>query len=640
MPAVTRSRKRSKKESKVYVLIDKTPRNTANKPIKPTEKGNGKPKKKLVVELPVRRATAKSKEKAKQPVKSPSPQPEIEDEDEAGLADAEPADTEEPDEPLQHAVSAAGLSGGFATPPQSHLPPAPPKRPEPRSHVPQMTLPPQFNNDGTPSPGPRRRESHPSPARISPLPPSSPIQFSSSPERPLNDSIDYNTSILFSAHRPGTPSQFHTPTRKKRKRTPISQPRLSSEQEVEQDDLFAYGVVDEFDEREEAAPWENAGSDKENEGGPGLLPGSDDLPPSDNNPSMPLTSERGILQPRDPSSTPARSQDSDPFGFFATERLLKARRAEKMHNQPEAGPSRTHRGPRLPLGEIPAGDVAPIATTPQSIPLAASQSQSQPQSQPLPASSFARYSDSEIEDLYAPASPPRTPRERLPHPHAHDATPRADATPVAPGVPLTPRNGDTDRAFTVRRRRQKELHGVSEHGSEIEGSSAPSSPSPVKRTHARPPEPVSQLSDQDGEDEDEAERPQKKTRKGKGKENAGRRTEDPLEAARRVIANAPRRRPKRQAAAVGKRKSAAALVEGSSEAQEVRRTTRGRGRGRGGRGARGAGRVAGTSRQRKKADESTPEDVREVREEERQKRIDFFKSLDGYQLRKENVYVV
>ena len=606
MPTVTRSRNQSKKDPSFYVLIDKTSRNSVNKSVRTTEKDTGKSKKKATA-TPHVTTTSKAKVKAS----SKSLPLQIEEEDAS-----QPADVDVLDEPFNLIVS-TGQAGGFATPPQSHPPPQPPKRPEPHSHDPMTTLPPQFHRDGTPSPEARRRRSRHVGTGASPLlPPSSPIRFSSSPVRQTHN-YDGGSSIFPSALRPLSPSQFRTPTRKnrKRKRTPLSQPRLQSEGEVNNDDLFAYGVVDDLDSREESVAWENAGSDKENQGGPQEFPGSDDLADNKHPPSMPIASERGILQPRDASHSPARSNDSDPFGFFATERLLKARRAEKMVADAEAGPSNTHRGPRLPFGELPAAEVVPLTMSSPSVQLAPPPSQSQPRPAPL----YPRYSDSEIEDLYAPASPPHTPRSRLPHTHA--TSPHAEATPVVAADLLTPRNGDSARAFTMRRRRQKELHGVSEHGSQIEGSSAPSSPSPVKRVHQRPPDHGSQIDYEDNQGSDEeGRRLPKKARlrgKGEGKENAGKKgpaAEDPMEAARSVLENAPRRRPARRTAAAGKGKASSSLVEGGGRGDR-RQSTRGRGatRSASGRVPRSKGGSKTSRSRKKKGDESTPEDVREVR---------------------------
>ena len=425
--------------------------------------------------------------------------------------------------------------------------------------------------------------------------------------------LDKSTSIFPSAHSPGSPSQFRTPTRKDRKpkRTPLSKPHLQSEGEVN-DDLFAHGVVDDLDSRDDNIDWENAGSDKENHAGAPEFPGSE---VSDNKPgpSMPPASERGILQPRGETYSPARGSDSDPFGLLATERLLKARRADKMLDQPKDGSSTRHFGPRRPLGELPATEAAPATPPVQN---AASASASHPQ--PAPVSPYPRYSDSEIEDLYVQASPPRTPRERLPHTRA--ASPHSEATPVAVASPLTPRNGGSARAFTMRRRRQKELHGVTEHGSEFEGSSAPSSPSPVKRMHQRPPDPESQLDYENQESEEE--RPQKRPKlrgKNKGKENARKKSsipEDPMAAARRVLENAPRRKVERRAAATRKKKSASNPVGGDNDVHHGRlRPARGRHmvRGASGQASRRKKGSEGSRPRKKKVDESTPEEVREVR---------------------------
>ena len=171
----------------------------------------------------------------------------------------------------------------------------------------------------------------------------------------------------------------------------------------------------------------------------------------------------------------------------------------------------------------------------------------------------------------------------------------------------------------MRRRRQKELHSVTEHGSEIEGSSAPSSPSPVKRVHQRPPDPESQLDYENQESEEE--RPQKRPKlrgKGKGKENARKKssiTEDPMGAARRVLENAPRRKVERRAAATRKRKTASNPVEGDNDVYHGRlRPTRGRHmvRGASGQASRRKKGSEGSRPRKKKGDESTPEEVREV----------------------------
>ena len=609
MPTVTRSRKQPKKSPDFYILIDKTPRNILSQYAKSTGKDNPKPKKKNVLQAArVPSAVPKSRAKAKRPTKGPL----VKAEGEARNT-AQSPHVGEPDHSLQRVISAAGSTGIFATPPRSHPPPRPPNLPEHRSYDPNTTAPPQFHFDDTPSPDPGRRHSHRAPARASSLlPPSSPIQLSSSPIRQAHRDLDKTTSIFPSAHSPGSLSQFRTPTRKdrKRKRTPLSRPHLQSEGGINNDDLFAHGVVDDLDSRDDSVDWENAGSDKENRAGAPEFPGSD---VSDNRPgpSMPLASERGILQPREVTLSPARSRDSDPFGLLATERLLKARRTQKMLDQPKDGPSTRHFGPRRPLEELPATEIGP--TTP-SVQNAASPSQSQP----APASPYPRYSDSEIEDLYAPASPPHTPRERLPH--AHATSPHSETTPVAVTSPLTPRNGDSARAFTMRRRRQKELHGVTEHGSEIDGSSAPSSPSPVKRTHQRPPVPVSQLDFENQASEEE--RPQKRPKlrgKGKGKENARKKSsiiEDPMGAARRVLENAPRRKVERRAAATRKRKTASNPVEGDNDVYQGRlRPTRGRHtvRGASGQASRRKKGSEGSRPRKKKGDESTPEEVREVR---------------------------
>ena len=612
MPAVTRSTKQPKKSADFYILIDKTPRNVINKPASTTAKVKPNPKKKPleVTQLPPAEAKSKAKTKRSTKPKQSSRKVEVE-----GKDTAQHPDIGEPDDALQHVLSTARPPAVFATPPRSHPPPPPPRLPDPRSYDPKTTLPPQFNYDGTPSPEPRRRHSHRASARASSLlPQSSPIHLPPSPPFQIHSDLSERNTIFLSAHQLGSPSQFRTPTRKdkKRKRTPLSKPHLQSEGELNNNDLFAYGVVDDLDSREDSVDGENYGSDKENHGGSAELPGSEI---SDNKPApfMPLTSERGILQPRGGSLSPAHSSISDPFGFFATERLLKARRAETLGNS-EAGPSDRHRGPRRPLGELATVEAASATRSVQATP---SSSPSHPQ--PAPVLPNPRYSDSEIEDLYASASPPHTPRQRLPHTHT---SPHHDSTPVDETAPLTPRNGDSARAFTMRRRRQKELHAVSEHGSEIEGSSAPSSPSPVKRVHHRPPDPESQLDYDNRESDEEYSRLQKRPKlrgKGKGKENArgkGSTSSDPMRAARRVLESAPRRKTERRTTATKKIKTTSNSAGGGSGPHEGQtRPSRGRRatRNAGGQASRSKKGSVGSRTRKKKEDESTPEDVREVR---------------------------
>jgi len=159
----------------------------------------------------------------------------------------------------------------------------------------------------------------------------------------------------------------------------------------------------------------------------------------------------------------------------------------------------------------------------------------------------------------------------------------------------------------MRRRRQKELHAVGEHGSEVEGSSAPSTPSPVKRIHQRPPEPESQL-DYDNQESEEGDRqPQKRPKlraKGKGKENArGKISEDPMDAAQRVLENAPRRK---RATATRKTRTISNPIDRPSRGRRVTRGDSGQ--------ASRSNKDSKASRTRKKKeDESTPEDLREVR---------------------------
>ena len=89
--------------------------------------------------------------------------------------------------------------------------------------------------------------------------------------------------------------------------------------------------------------------------------------------------------------------------------------------------------------------------------------------------------------------------------------------------------------------------------------------------------------------------------------------EDPMEAARRVLENAPRRKLERQGTVTRKRKSAPKPVEGNNDVPTMRtRATRGRHMVRSAASRRKKGSEGSRPRKRKE-DESTPEDLREVR---------------------------
>jgi hypothetical protein len=203
------------------------------------------------------------------------------------------------------------------------------------------------------------------------------------------------SSIFPSALHPLSPSQFRTPTRKnrKRKRTPLSRPGLQSEGEMDNADLFAYGVVDDLDDREESVALENAGSDKENHRDPQEILESDDIA---------INTHLCLLQANAVSFSLVMRRSHLPAAMILTHLAFWL---------PRDFSSMCFPGPRLPFGELTAAEVVPPAMTSQPIPLPLSPSQSQSR----PASPYRRYSDSEIEDLYAPASLPHTPRSRLTH---------------------------------------------------------------------------------------------------------------------------------------------------------------------------------------------------------------------------------
>ncbi|KAI0048812.1 hypothetical protein FA95DRAFT_997121 [Auriscalpium vulgare] len=408
----------------------------------------------------------------------------------------------------------------------------------------------------------------------------------------------------------------------RKKTTFRSQRRPSSAGDNEA--LFAEGVVDEKDERasSQSIGWEDAGSDKEN------ALASAPPPRNEGNPFDLIDSiNRGILQPLSRTSSP--DGGDDPFGLLAAERRIKERRLqaarEAVDELPTAGPSRLPAADdRRPFGPRTFADLDEPSPAPLSQQLPFPSSPAHPAlGSRLPPSSpeIPRYSDSDVEDLYAtpPAAPlPLTPRKRQ----------QAE----------TPRHSDNAREDVTMRKRRRRGADMSIEDFAERGSSAVSSPSPVKRT-----------STWDMGREEWENRPTKRLRApGGGKENA---TAAAVVESSRMAAQAddatPRKRPRRSAR---ERPGPAPDAESESDGHEHgkgkakaprgRSVTRGRGRGRGRGKGKGRSADASASRTRKKKDESTPDDIREKRERERQERVEYFKKLDGYTLPKENVYVI
>jgi len=282
------------------------------------------------------------------------------------------------------------------------------------------------------------------------------------------------------------------------------------------------------------------------------------------------------------------SEDSDdPFGILAAEKRRKLLRAQEdlqlpiAQDFPEAGPSTFMPAGRRPFGprtfDQPSLPLVPSTPISRSCPL--------PHSRREPPT--AKYSDSEIEALYAtpiPQTVPRTPRKR-----------KSSEMEESFEVVMTPLKGSSAREITVRKRRRKDRDISMEEESPMKESSVISSPSPIKISKKR------------GENEDEEREVDEELRtkqpKGKGKENSGGVDADDLH---------PTRRSRQRRAA----EPQISVIE-SDDANDQRSRRKDIGRGRSLTRTRSASRgrargKSGGSRVRKKKEESTDEEVREV----------------------------
>ncbi|THH18695.1 hypothetical protein EW146_g2347 [Bondarzewia mesenterica] len=392
------------------------------------------------------------------------------------------------------------------------------------------------------------------------------------------------------------------------------------------------------------------------------------------------SSDQHTLQPRPPTPSQLHYgkrqkvlQDEDPFGFFAAETKLKARRLA------EAGPSSRPLLTRQPLGVRsfaiagPSTETLPAATSsalpPSRIYSGYSGAPSTPTRRdvlstphtpwtPRVGRQEVAYEEDDLEDLYM--TPPEPHLMRTPR------TPRLDR--VVDDV-MTPRHGGrrNEQEITMRRRKRKESQVRSEVDESVDGSSEllVSSPSPVKRRSSAGSAAKVEEAQEDGE------RPKKRSResvatakeKGKGKAKEVR-DEDPKVAMIRLEEMLPKRRSRREVPARAAKSNPPVHIESTSDEADTHRSDeeelekelekeggrgRGRSKSRGTRGTRARGRGRGRSRsegsrgrqaRRKPAEVSTDEEVREKREKERLTRIEYFKKLDGYEVAKENVYVI
>ncbi|KAA1476503.1 hypothetical protein DENSPDRAFT_843486 [Dentipellis sp. KUC8613] len=660
-----------------YVLIDKTPRNRlataatkkAEKDELKKDKGKAeKPKAKLkaVAKANVK-AVAKGKGKAR--VQEPAT---VEEEDALPPTDPEPIPSDAAGPSLTAPVAAGPAT--INTPSRLPSPPPSPPRITPRPHpffpFPTATVPHTPRRHSFVS-APGIRERYPSS-----LPPSSPIRSSSSPSpvRRPQHALPAEQSFSVYAGRSDPEAdlpeeewgdeagqedkenwavgseedkenQFFEDENKENEPLP---PQPAEDDEASDDDLFAKGLQDSRDDdrwdtrlnREEtmvSAPVEDI-NPFDVSGSEAILPGGSDKENENENdfefdlPVATTDHDRGILQPRSPIPSQIEAariaQAEDPFGFFAAEQRLKERR---RLGQPEAGPS-TSRAARKPFG-MRALAQKETGTT-ESLPVASqSHSQSQAHSH-LPPSTAPLYSDSEIEDLYATPKSTRyayqTPQKGTgSHVHAYG---------TAESTVMTPRH-DNGREVTMRRRRPKDASvtlAPSEDSSEVPEMESPSPSKARKRSSSG------------REDAENVEPPTKRARREKGKGKEKENVVDPAEEVRRLEEMLPRRRLGRAAKGKGKARMVEEDDDDDESEEDVRAkkstrgrsTTRGRGRGRGRGRACGARSRSDGSRGRKKKEESTDEDVREERERARQERIEYFKKLDGYQIHKENVYVI
>ncbi|OJA15030.1 hypothetical protein AZE42_05238 [Rhizopogon vesiculosus] len=375
-----------------------------------------------------------------------------------------------------------------------------------------------------------------------------------------------------------------------------------------------------------------------------------------------------------------RSGDSDPFGFFAAEKVLKERRAARLPSEQHiqstvsrAKPSSTHTKPQSTRATL----------TP---------------TRPATSSVLIPTNDEDIEDLYL--DEPISTSMPIPAPilrHSYIPTPSSSPTSLrsAIAIPslLKPRldilqDQPTHSRDPLRtpRKRKRDIDAATPASSD-----AVSSPSPVKiSVSTRRPQTPSYRHFEEAQEtaEEHTPLPKRTTRsraKGKGKEKRDgslkprkrvRTTKEdvsatvsPKQACKDLEKLLPRRATTRRAAAAAKiggkgrfRVAVDPVSESDSEEEQKRRRKPASSAKPASRRAKpvskGVKKPHSTSRKpasefyrlrsRKGKEKAKPlndvmemsDDTRERYEQERQARLEYFRKLDGYQIHKENVYVV
>ncbi|KAG0708654.1 hypothetical protein DFH29DRAFT_1065659 [Suillus ampliporus] len=367
-----------------------------------------------------------------------------------------------------------------------------------------------------------------------------------------------------------------------------------------------------------------------------------------------------------------RSADSDPFGFFAAEKVLKERRAARLPSErrthvqstvlratPYSTRSRAQLNRATPTPTRPAASSVPIPTN-----------------------------DEDIDDLYldepistsipVPAAILR--HSYIPTPSSSPASIRSEiAVPalLKPHLDILQDQPTRSRdPLRTPRKRKRDIDAATPASSDVV-----SSPSPVKIsvTNRRPQTP----SDRQETAEEHTPVPKRTTRaqakgKGKAQDNAPkprkrvRTTKDdsslsPRQACKDLEKLLPRRATTRRAAAAAKaggkgrvrvavdpmsesdseeeptrRRKPASKAKPTSRAKPASRSTKPVSKG-GKKSPLKSGKPRSKGKEKAKPLENLMEmsdDTRERYEQERQARLEYFRKLDGYQMKKENVYVV
>jgi hypothetical protein len=195
---------------------------------------------------------------------------------------------------------------------------------------------------------------------------------------------------------------------------------------------------------------------------------------------------------------------------------------------------------------------------------------------------------------------------------------QAFATPKPTNPLVTPRK----RAHAKKRRLSSSHSASSANGGDSDGSNMPSTPSPVKVTSLSV-DPESVGGEEATETKEVKGNGREAVKRGRKKAKLDEAAMDPKELAKNLEALLPRR-PKKRGAAKGRRSAKVAKVEEETKQQK---------------GNNGKGKVRG-----KRVEDAEGSDGDEEEEEkrvrERQARVDYFKKLDGYEVQKEDVYVV